>query len=119
ARGGSNGRRSVWFLDLEGFRLLRRMRMRSACVDLELPQHGVAERAFRQHAFHRLLQHALRLGRMQLRETGLPDAAGVFGMAVVGLPLGLLAGDAQLCDVDDDDIVAGVYVRRVLRLMLA
>src|SRR5258708_3464234 len=40
-------------------------------------------------------------------------------MAVVGLPLGLLAGDAQLRDVDDDDIIAGVDVRRVLRLMLA
>src|SRR2546430_17031124 len=56
---------------------------------------------------------------MQLRETGLPDAAGVFSMAVVDLPLGLLAGDAQLRDVDDDDINAGVHVRRVLRLMLA
>src|SRR5438270_10088800 len=56
---------------------------------------------------------------MQLRETGLPEAAGVFAMAVVGFPLGLLAGDAQLCDVDDDDIIARVHVRRVLRLMLA
>ena len=40
-------------------------------------------------------------------------------MAVVDLVLGLVAGDAQLVDVDDDDEVAGVHVRRVDRLVLA
>ena len=40
-------------------------------------------------------------------------------MAVIGLALGLAASDAQLRGVHDDDVVAGIDVRRVLRLMLA
>ena len=40
-------------------------------------------------------------------------------MTVIGLALGLAAGDAQLRSIDDDDVVAGVDVRGVLRLMLA
>jgi len=38
---------------------------------------------------------------------------------VVGFLRGLLAGHAQLGRVHDDDVVAGVYVGRELRLVLA
>ena len=40
-------------------------------------------------------------------------------MTVVILGLRLVAGDTNLLGVDDDDVVAGVDVRRVFRLVLA
>ena len=40
-------------------------------------------------------------------------------MAVVNLVFGLVAGHAQFFGVDDDDIIAGVDVRREFGLVLA
>src|SRR5712692_3231110 len=107
------------FLDLQGCRLLRRMRMAATRVDLELADHRVAERALGQHALHRALEHALGLRGMQLREIGLLDTAGESGMAVVDLALRLSSGDAQLRRVQHHNIIAGVDVRGVLGLVLA
>ena len=47
------------------------------------------------------------------------QAARVARVPVVHLVVELLAGDRDLLGVDDDDEVAGVDVRRVLRLVLA
>ena len=45
--------------------------------------------------------------------------SGIAGVAVVELVVELVAGDRDLLRVDDDDEVAGVDVRRELRLALA
>ena len=95
------------------------MRMRCAAVDLQLLEHGVAKRPLGQHALHRDLQHTLRLLGLQLREVDLVQLSGLAAVAVVDLVLRLAAGDAKLCRVHHDDVVAGIDVRRVLRLMLA
>ena len=47
------------------------------------------------------------------------DAAGVAGVPVVLLVLVFLAGEHDLLGVDDDDVVTGVDVRGVGRLVLA
>src|SRR6185437_6973595 len=47
------------------------------------------------------------------------EAAGVAGVPVVELVVELLPRDVDLFRVDDDDEVAGVDVRGVLRLVLA
>ena len=54
-----------------------------------------------------------------LAQRALAEAARVAGVAVVDLVVELLAGHADPLAVDDDDEVAGVDVRRVLRLALA
>ena len=100
-------------------RLLRRVRVRRAGVALELLQHLVAERALGQHALDGLLERAAGEALLHLREIGRRDAARVAAVAVVELVLGLVAGDAELLDVGDDDEVAGVHVRRVDGLVLA
>src|SRR5207237_7810556 len=46
------------------------------------------------------------------------EPAGIAGMPVVLLLVELVAGDLDLLGVHDDDEVAGVHVRRVLRLPL-
>src|SRR5207237_9087678 len=48
-----------------------------------------------------------------------PQAARIAGMTVIELVVELVAGDGDLLGVDDHDEVAGVDVRRVLRLRLA
>ena len=47
------------------------------------------------------------------------DAAGIARVPVVDLVAGLVAGDADLFGVDDDDEIAGIDVRRVDGLVLA
>ena len=66
--------------------------MRAAGVDLELAQHGVAERPLGQHALHGLLQHALGMRRVQLAEARFLQAAGKSAMPVIRLALNLAAG---------------------------
>ena len=52
-------------------------------VDLQFAQHGVAQRAFRQHAFHRILQHAVGMALLQLGEIGFVDTARITCVAIV------------------------------------
>src|SRR5581483_1414192 len=102
-----------------GLRLLRRVRMLRAGVDLELAELGVAERALGQHALHGLLDDALRMIGEHVAELGHPEAARILGVAVVDLALELVAGRTHLGCVDHDDVVAGVAVGRVVGLVLA
>src|SRR5574343_318769 len=55
-----------FLLDLENFRLLCRMRMLSTSVALQLFQHGVAQRTFREHAFDGFFQNTAREASLQL-----------------------------------------------------
>src|SRR5438876_1738068 len=57
--------------------------------------------------------------RVQLAEARFLEAAGKSAMPVIRLALGLAARHAQLRRVHDDDVIAGVDMRRVLRLVLA
>src|SRR4030095_12672433 len=47
------------------------------------------------------------------------DAARIAAMPVIDFVLGLVAGDADLVGVDDDDEIAGIDVRRVDGFVLA
>ena len=88
-------------------------------VHLELLDHRVAERALGQHALDGLLERAARVLGLHVLEGRGVDAARIARMAVVDLVAGLVAGDADLVGVDDDDEVAGIDVRRVNGLVLA
>ena len=93
--------------------------MRGTGVDLQLLDHRVAQRTLREHALDGLLQRAAGVLGLHVLELGGVDAARVARMAVVHLVLGLVAGDAELVGVDDDDEIAGVHVRGVDGLVLA
>src|SRR5882672_10247560 len=105
--------------EFEDLRLLRRMRMGCTRVALELLDHCVAERALRKHSLDRLLEHAAGEPRLHFAERPRRDAARIAAVAVIELPLHLVAGDADLFDIGDDDEVAGIHVRRKDRLVLA
>src|SRR4030095_2707591 len=105
--------------NVECLGLLRTMRMLLVGVDLQLLDHGVSERAFRQHPTHRERQRASRKALLHLAEVRFVYPARVSAVAVVLLVLELRTGDLQFRGVDDDDVVAGVHVRRVLGLVLA
>ena len=99
--------------------LLRLVRMSRARVHLQLPQHLAAERTLRQHAAHREPHDLLGVAREQVLEALAADPARVAGVAVVRLLQLLARVDRELRRVHDDDVVAGVEVRRPDRLVLA
>ena len=84
--------------------------MRRPCVALQLLDHRVAERTFRQHAFDGLLERAAGKPGLHLAERRRPDAAGIAAVTMVELVVRLVAGDADLVDVRDDDEIARVHV---------
>ena len=88
-------------------------------VDLELAPHGAAQPVTGKHPDHGLLHDALRVGQLHLAKRRLSEPAGVAGVAVVALVVGLGTCDDDLLGVDDHDEVAEVHVRCVLRLVLA
>src|SRR5918996_2125785 len=106
-------------LQLQRLRSLRLVRVLRACIDLELRQLRTREPVARQHALHRLAKDLRRPALELLAQCAAAQAARVARVAVVALLVELLAGDGDLLRVDHDDEVAGVDVRRVLRLVLA
>src|SRR5262249_34300397 len=106
--------------DIEGLRILRAMRMIRTGIDPQIAELDASERPAWQHAFHRLLDHALGEFSFQDRARGpLLDAADEAGVVAVDLLLALAAGEHDLGRVDDDDVVAIVDVRGIGRLVLA
>src|SRR5690606_27418788 len=93
-------------------------RMGAAAIDLELAQHGIAQRALWQHTLDGQLQRARGKPLLHLAEGRLPYSARIARVPVVLLALFLAAGDANLIRVHHDDIIARVDVRGVDRLVL-
>ena len=102
-----------------GFGCCACVRVVRAGVDLELGQLLAGEPVARQHPLDGLADHFLGAAVEHLGQRPRLDPARVAAVAPVGLLRELVAGDADLLGVDDDDEVAGVDVRRVLRLALA
>src|SRR5690349_7976187 len=94
--------------------------MLGTLVDAQIAELLPAERAARQHALYRLLDHALREAAL---ENGLGaallNAADEVGVVVIDLLLALAAGEHHLVGIDDDDVVAVIDMRRVGGLVLA
>src|SRR5690606_31585200 len=106
-------------LDFERFGLLSSVRMLGAGVNLELLGHGITERALGQHALDGLLERTTGKTLLHFLEVGFGDAARVAGVTIVFLVTRLVAGHDDFGGVDDDDVIAGVNVRRVFWLVLA
>src|SRR5439155_16515955 len=77
-----------------------------------------SEFVLRKHALDGLAQDLRRTPGELLAEGARPEPAGIPRVAVVDLRVELRARHRDLLRVDDDDEVAGVDVRRVLRLPL-
>lgn len=95
------------------------MRMLRTNVNLELLAHGAAQRVLRQHALDGMLENALGVLRHGLGEGLGLESAGETAVAIVSLLRRLGAGHADLVSIDDDDEIARVDMRGVLRLVLA
>src|SRR5919106_483756 len=105
---------------VQGGRRLAFVRMLLPAIDVQLADLLSAERALRQHALHRLFDHALGMGAAEdLPRRALLDAARIAGVAIVGLLAELVAGQRDLLGVDHHDVIAAVQVRRLHRLVLA
>ena len=106
-------------LNIKYLGLLGSMIVLSSGIDLKLAEHCASERSLRQHALYSRLDDHLRMSLDELIEGLVNDSAGEAGMMVIYLLLCLVAGQSDLCGVDDDDVVTYVYKRSELRLVLA
>src|SRR5690554_2202385 len=95
------------------------MRMFVAGINLELLEHSATQRRTRQHAFDSQLQDTLRRTLNQFFETHAFQAARKTGVVMINLGLGLVPGHANLVGVDHHDVITGIHVRRILRLVFA
>jgi len=77
----------------------------STAIHLELFDHGVAEWAFRQHAFDGLLECAARVLGLHVTEVCSCDTAWITRVTVVHLVQRLGTSDLEFGCVDDDDEV--------------
>ena len=93
--------------------------MLGAGVDLQLRDLLPREPVLREHPLDRDAQHLGRAPVELLAQRAAAQAAGIARVAVVPLLVELVARDLDLLRVHDDHEVAGVDVRRVLRLPLA
>ena len=106
--------------DVERRGRLRLVGVLAPLVDPEIAELLAAERATRQHAFHRLFDDALGESAVQNELRGpFLDAARVTGVVEIDLLLLLAAGEDHLVRIHHDDVVAVVHVRREGRLVLA
>ena len=87
-------------------------------INAQLLDHLPAKAVLRQHTLNCELDGSLRCMLDQFLEAHTLQAADVAGVAVVHLVRPLVPGNTYLFRVDDNNVVAGVDVRRVHRLVL-
>src|SRR5205085_11838285 len=98
---------------------LRSVRVVGAGVDLELRDLLPREPVLREHPLHSGAEHLGRAPVELLAQRPALEPARITGVAVVPLLVELVARDVNLLRVHHDNEVAGVDMRRELRLALA
>src|SRR4029450_6116849 len=88
-------------------------------VNLQLRQLLTSEPALREHPLHRRAQDFFGPALKLLAKRAAAEAAGIPRVPVVALLVELVTGDLNLLGIHDDDEVAGVDMRGVLRLARA
>src|SRR5579862_1087309 len=111
--------RSRSLVSLQRLRVLGLVRVLGAGVDLQLRDLLPREPVLGEHPLDRDADHLGRAPVELLAERAAAQAAGIARVAVVPLLVELVSRHLDLLGVHDDHEVAGVDVRRVLRLPLA
>ena len=93
--------------------------MFTARVDLEFRVDLPTEPVLRQHAPHGRLDHPFGMRSPDLGRRKFLQATPVPGVALVDLTLFLSTAEYDLLGIDHHDVVAGVEMRRIGRLILA
>src|SRR3546814_198892 len=94
--------------------------MFGAGIDAQVTHLLAPQRPARDHALDRLFEHALGEAAFEHLAGGdALDAARIAGVPVIDLARQLVAGEAHLVRVDDDDVVTAIDVRGEARLVLA
>ena len=93
--------------------------MFGAGIDEEFLDHGVAEFGFWQHAFDRDFDEAFWPAGADLSSGEFFQTPRVTGVVLIDLYVFLIAGESDFVGVDHDDIVAGVDVWGIFRVVFA
>src|SRR5438477_287652 len=107
------------FTESDRLWLLRLVAVLRSRVDTEPLELVGAEGVVLKHAAHRVHDRERPVAGDGLLERAHAPAAGITRVAIVRLQGPLAAGDDDVARIDDDDVLAGVHVRRVLGAVLA
>src|ERR1700722_6672081 len=95
------------------------MGMIFAAEHVQFLVHASAQRTLGQHTLHRELDRALRVLLQQLAERDALQVSYVSGVLMVELVRELRSRDPYGAGVDDPDVIAQGFMRRIVRLVLA
>ena len=95
------------------------MRMFRACIHFYIFEEHAAESVVRKHAFDGALERLGRMAGKQFFKRIVLEVADKTGIVVVHFLLLFSAGNGNFVRIDDDDVIARVLVRRILRLVFA
>lgn len=90
-----------------------------ANVDVNVAEELVAKTVLREHALDSVLDELAGILLEDLASGLVMTATGVTRVRIDNLARELVASEADLVGIDDDDIVAAVYMRREVGLVLA
>lgn len=90
-----------------------------AGINPQFGEHRSSKWVFRQHTLNRALNDPGRMALYLLGKGNLLDPAGIPGVPMICLRLGLVASNPHLLGIDDHNMVARVDVWRVLGLVFA
>lgn len=90
-----------------------------AGIDEQFFDHGIAEFIFGQHAFDRDFDQAFWSAGADLGRGEFFQTTGIAGVVLVDFHIFLVAGKSDFICIDYDDVVAGVDVWGIFRVMFA
>src|SRR5579863_6438846 len=103
----------------ERLRILGRVRMAVARVDVQAAQLIVTRAIGREHAAHRALDESFGMLGMNFARGLNAQTAGVTAVAVIEFLIEFLSAQLDFLGIDDDHVIAVVNVRRPRRLVFA
>jgi len=100
-------------------RILRSMRMLWPRINLQLLKELTTEIIVRKHTPNSMLDNFFRLFLQEVLDVIKLDSTRVIRVRKIGFLLGFLSAEPYFCRIGNDNKIAGINMRRKLRLVLA
>src|SRR4030042_898179 len=95
------------------------MRVSITRVYTELLYHLCPESSVRYHTLYGILDYPGRIGLHHLLHVNAFQSAGISGMPVIEFLLGFIPCNPDFLGIDNDDVIAGIEMPRIYRLVFA
>ena len=84
-------------------------------IDFQLFKHCSTERSSRKHAFYRKAKGSFWMFHDLFFESRFFQTTGIFRVTIVLFTTGFVTSDSDFLCIDNNDVIASIYVRNILR----